>query len=58
MTSEPDLDAAVGAADVVVVVTDHSAYDWDDLFARAALVVDTRHVRPESALAPGAAVPA
>ncbi len=48
MTSEPDLDAAIAAADVVVVVTDHSAYDWDDLFARAALVVDTRHVRPAS----------
>ena len=41
-----DLDAALAAADVVVVVTDHSAYDWDKVAAAAALIVDTRHVVP------------
>ena len=43
-----DLGAALAAADVVVVVTDHSAYDWDEVAAAASLVVDTRHVLPEA----------
>jgi UDP-N-acetyl-D-glucosamine dehydrogenase len=40
----PDLDAAVDSADCVVIVTDHSVYDWPGIFRRAHLVVDTRHV--------------
>jgi UDP-N-acetyl-D-glucosamine dehydrogenase len=44
MTSAPDLDAALAEADCVVVVTDHSAYDWDKIRAQAHLVVDTRNV--------------
>ncbi len=44
LTSEPDLDAALDAADCVVVVTDHSWYDWDAVQKRAKAIVDTRHV--------------
>lgn len=43
-TSEPDLAGAVAAADCVVVVTDHSAYDWEQIAALARCLVDTRHV--------------
>lgn len=35
--------AVLAAADAVVVVTDHSAYDWDEVLAHARLVVDTRN---------------
>ena len=35
LTSEPALDAALDAADCVVIVTDHSVYDWPDVYARA-----------------------
>ena len=42
--SEPDLDAALAAADCVMVVTDHSSYDWPSVRRQARLVVDTRHV--------------
>ena len=41
---EPALDAALDAADCVLIVTDHSAYDWTNILAKASLVVDTRHV--------------
>ncbi len=43
MTGVPALGPALDAADCVVIVTDHSAYDWADVAARAAVVVDTRH---------------
>jgi len=43
-TSEPDLEAAIRAADCVVIVTDHSVYDWSQVLRNARLVVDTRHV--------------
>ncbi len=43
-TSEPDLEQALHEADCVVVVTDHSAYDWSAIARQAALVVDTRNV--------------
>ena len=36
--------AALAAADVVLVVTDHSGVDYDAVLAHAALVVDTRGV--------------
>ncbi|MCL4834136.1 MAG: nucleotide sugar dehydrogenase [Caldilineaceae bacterium] len=39
-----DLDAALRAADCVVVATDHSAYDWQAVGSQARLIVDTRHV--------------
>ena len=44
MSSVTDLDAALAAADCVVIVTDHSSYDWEAIAAAAPLVVDTRHV--------------
>jgi UDP-N-acetyl-D-glucosamine dehydrogenase len=34
---------AVAAADCVVVCTDHTAYEWETLAARARLIVDTRN---------------
>ena len=43
MQGEPDLDAALAAADCAVVVTDHSSYDWAAIRERAKLIVDTRH---------------
>jgi UDP-N-acetyl-D-glucosamine dehydrogenase len=33
----------VGEADVVVIVTDHAAYDWDQIVRHAALILDTRN---------------
>jgi UDP-N-acetyl-D-glucosamine dehydrogenase len=42
--SEPDLEAALSEADCVIIVTDHSVYDWQQVKALAQCVVDTRHV--------------
>ncbi len=39
----PDLMAAVREADCVVIVTNHSAYDYDALLKGAQLIVDTRN---------------
>ncbi|HOI09520.1 MAG TPA: nucleotide sugar dehydrogenase [Myxococcota bacterium] len=36
--------ARAGEFDAVLVATDHDAIDWDDLLARARLIVDTRGV--------------
>ena len=44
LTCEPALDAALDAADCVLIVTDHSVYDWPAVLVKAKLVVDTRHV--------------
>lgn len=38
------LNAALREADCVVVVTDHSAYDWAEVATKAVLIVDTRAV--------------
>jgi UDP-N-acetyl-D-glucosamine dehydrogenase len=38
-----DLSPSVEEADCVVICTDHSAYDWETLAARARLIVDTRN---------------
>ena len=32
------------AADCVVIVTDHSAFDWDEISRNSRVIVDTRHV--------------
>jgi UDP-N-acetyl-D-glucosamine dehydrogenase len=40
----PDIDPALQAADCVVIVTDHSAYDWTHIRQQARLIVDTRRV--------------
>ncbi len=42
--SEADLEGALQAADCVLVVTDHSAYDWQRIVARAESLIDTRAV--------------
>lgn len=42
----------VQKADCVVIVTDHSAYDWNAVGKDAALLVDTRHVLPYHELLP------
>ena len=44
MRSVMDLDAALAAADCVVITTDHSLYNWASIRKVARLVVDTRHV--------------
>ncbi|PKO21125.1 MAG: hypothetical protein CVU38_16325 [Chloroflexi bacterium HGW-Chloroflexi-1] len=46
---EPDLDVVLAAADcVVVVVTDHSSYDWAATRQKARLVVDTRNAMDQA----------
>ena len=44
MRSEGDFDAILTSADCVVVVTDHSVYDWPMIQQRAACIVDTRNI--------------
>ncbi len=39
-------DVLLENADCVVVVTDHSAYDWQHVLDHSRLVVDTRHATP------------
>ena len=43
MDSIQDLDSAVKAADCVVIVTNHSAYDYKKILEDARLIVDTRN---------------
>lgn len=43
MTGEANLDIALAAADCVVVVTDHSCYDWAAIRPATVMAVDTRH---------------
>lgn len=49
LCSEKDLNAALESADCVVIVTDHSVYDWSAIARQAACVVDTRNqlARPQ-----------
>lgn len=39
-----DLEAGLRAADCVVITTDHSVYDWNQVRSLARQIVDTRHV--------------
>ncbi len=39
-----ELDAAIGEADLVAILTHHSSYDWHAIAARASLVFDARGV--------------
>lgn len=48
MVSVTDLDAALAAADCVVIATDHSAYDWRHIRRKASNLVDTRNVMRKS----------
>jgi len=45
--SVQDLPAAVSAADCVVIVTNHSCYDYSAILAQAKLIVDTRNALGE-----------
>ena len=37
-------DDLLANADCVVIITDHTTYDWDHVLAHASVIVDTRHV--------------
>ena len=50
---EPALGEALPAADCVVIVTDHSSYDWADVVERSRLVVDTRNAVARAGVAGG-----
>jgi UDP-N-acetyl-D-glucosamine dehydrogenase len=39
----PDLDAALAAHDCVIVATDHTGYDWQQIKTRSRLIIDTRN---------------
>ncbi len=43
MQSKPYSDALLEDADCVVIVTDHSTYDWQHVVDHSQLIVDTRH---------------
>ena len=42
-----DLDQALPAADCVVVIANHSSYDWSQIAQQTKLIVDTRHALKE-----------
>ncbi|HSN76324.1 MAG TPA: nucleotide sugar dehydrogenase, partial [Anaerolineae bacterium] len=44
LRSEAELDPALRAADCVVIVTDHSVYDWPHVNQMATALVDTRNI--------------
>lgn len=46
---DAEFEQTLAGSDCVVVVTDHTAYDWDFVKQNAPLVVDTRHVLRELA---------
>lgn len=43
MQSTPYSDALLDNADCVVIVTDHSSFDWQHVLEHSQLIVDTRH---------------
>jgi UDP-N-acetyl-D-glucosamine dehydrogenase len=43
MKSTPYSDALLENADCVVIVTDHSSFDWQHVLEHSPLIVDTRH---------------
>ncbi len=43
LESVPDVMAAVSAADCVVIITNHSEYDYPAILDKANLIVDTRN---------------
>ena len=40
----PDLDVALREADCVVIVTDHTSYDWSYIASQTSLLIDTRGI--------------
>lgn len=43
MKSTPLTDDSLGRFDCVVIITDHSCYDWQDIVNKSKLVIDTRN---------------
>ncbi len=43
MTSTPYSDALLESADCVVIITDHSTFDWQHVVDHSRLIIDTRH---------------
>ncbi|NIT54051.1 MAG: UDP-N-acetyl-D-glucosamine dehydrogenase, partial [candidate division Zixibacteria bacterium] len=43
LESVDDIKEGVSKADCVVIVTDHSTYNYEDILNKATLVVDTRN---------------
>ena len=56
LTSSPLTPDFLGSRDCVVIVTDHSAYDWAAVAAHADLIVDTRDALRGVAVRPGQVV--
>jgi UDP-N-acetyl-D-glucosamine dehydrogenase len=48
LQSESDLATALPATDCVVILTDHSSYDWQQIISQSNLIVDTRNVLPRT----------
>ena len=48
MTGVGDIQAALSEADCVVIVTDHSAFDWEQIRNGSRLLIDTRRALPPS----------
>ena len=46
MASTPYSTELLESADCVVIVTDHSSYDWQEVMEHSRLVVDSRHATP------------
>ncbi len=46
MASTPYSTELLESADCVVIVTDHSSYDWQEVMDHSRLVVDSRHATP------------
>ena len=44
---DPIIDALLEEVDCVVIVTDHSSYDWERIADKARLIVDTRNATAE-----------
>ncbi len=53
LDSQPLTPEFLGEQDCVVIVTDHSAYDWDLVVENARLVVDTRNATADCATSSG-----
>ena len=44
MTAVTNLEQALAHADAVLIATDHSIYNWQEIQAKSAILIDTRHV--------------
>jgi len=51
--SDADFWAALADADCVLIVTDHTNYDWVEIQNNASLIVDTRNAMRKGAVSRG-----